>query len=61
MQIEKSIDCVLGIRTRGRSMVGADETTELGIVALQKGYLELHFNKIMQKLNLSTYLVYEIN
>ena len=27
--IEKSIDCVLGIRTRGRRMVGADETTEL--------------------------------
>ena len=28
-QIEKSIDGVLGIRTRGRRMVGADETTEL--------------------------------
>ena len=28
-QIEKSIDDVLGIRTRGRRMVGADETTEL--------------------------------
>ena len=27
--IEKSIDGVLGIRTRGRRMVGADETTEL--------------------------------
>ena len=29
LQIEKSIDGVLGIRTRGRRMEGADETTEL--------------------------------
>ena len=29
IQIEKSIDDVLGIRTRGRRMVGVDETTEL--------------------------------
>ena len=29
LQIEKSIDGVLGIRTRGRRIVGADETTEL--------------------------------
>ena len=29
IQIEKSIDGVLGIRTRGRRMVGADETMEL--------------------------------
>ena len=29
IQIEKSEDGVLGIRTRGRMMVGADETTEL--------------------------------
>ena len=29
IQIEKSIDGVLGIQTRGRWMVGADETTEL--------------------------------
>ena len=28
-QIEKSIDDVLGIRTRGRRMVGIDETMEL--------------------------------
>ena len=27
--IEKSVDGVLGIRTRGRGMVGADKTTEL--------------------------------
>ena len=29
IQIEKSIDGVLGIRTWGHMMVGADETTEL--------------------------------
>ena len=29
IQIEKSIDHVLGIQTRGHRMVGADETTEL--------------------------------
>ena len=29
IQIEKSIDGVLGIRTQGRRMEGADETTEL--------------------------------
>ena len=29
LQIEKSLDGVLGIWTRGRRMVGADETTEL--------------------------------
>ena len=29
IQIEKSIDGVLGIQTRGRRMVGTDKTTEL--------------------------------
>ena len=29
IQIEKSLDGVLRIRTQGRRMVGADETTEL--------------------------------
>ena len=29
IQIEKSVDGVLGIRTRGRRMVGAHKTTEL--------------------------------
>ena len=29
LQIEKSIDGVLGIRTRGHTMVGTEETTEL--------------------------------
>ena len=28
-QIEKSVDGVLGIRSRGRSLVGVDKTTEL--------------------------------
>ena len=28
-QIEKSVDCVLGIQTRGRMMVGTNETMEL--------------------------------
>ena len=30
IQIEKSLDGGFGIQTRGRKMVGADETTELG-------------------------------
>ena len=30
IQIEKSLDGVLWIRTQGRRMVGADVTTELG-------------------------------
>ena len=29
IQIEKSVDGVLGIQTRGRRMVGADKITEL--------------------------------
>ena len=29
IQIEKSVDGVLGTQTRGRRMVGADETTEI--------------------------------
>ena len=29
IQIEKSVDGVFGIRTWGRRMIGADETTEL--------------------------------
>ena len=29
IQIEKSVDGVLGIQTQGRRMVGADKTTEL--------------------------------
>ena len=32
IQIEKNVDGVLGIRTRGRMMEGADDTTELFIV-----------------------------
>ena len=51
IQIEKSEDCVLGIRTRGRRMVSADESMELwwqsklGIV--YSTYLELgHFKEL---------------
>ena len=36
IQIEKSVDGVLGIRTRGRRMVGADESTELTYVMLTR-------------------------
>ena len=36
IQIEKSIDGVLVIRTRGRRIVGADETTELPMAAEHK-------------------------
>ena len=35
--IEKSIDGVLGIRTLGRRMVGADETTELWRPPIEQG------------------------
>ena len=48
IQIEKSIDGVLGIQTRGRRMVGTDETTELwrpprSTFALPKfGLLKMH-------------------
>ena len=34
IQIEKSVDGVLGIQTWGRRMVGADETTELDLPTL---------------------------
>ena len=40
IQIEKSVDGVLGIRTRGRRMVGADETTELW----RPPYLNLYYS-----------------
>ena len=42
IQIEKSVDGVLGIRTRGRKMVGADETTELWhrISSLRRNFLQ---------------------
>ena len=35
IQIEKSLDGVLGIQTRGRRMVGADETTDGAMAATQ--------------------------
>ena len=55
--IEKSVDGVLGIRTRGRRMVGADETTELWrppmfvgsvIITLQPLKNQSHVNKIVR-------------
>ena len=39
IQIEKSVDGVLGIRTQGLRMVGADETTELWRPPLRKTFL----------------------
>ena len=47
IQIEKSVDGVLGILTRGRRMVGADKTTELWqqriVLLLSKNYsLQVH-------------------
>ena len=42
IQIEKSIDGVLGIWTRGHGMVGADETTELyfSVFIIQSNYIK---------------------
>ena len=37
IQIEKSVVGVLGIRTLGRRMVGADETTELWRPPIEQG------------------------
>ena len=46
-KLEKSIEGVLGIRTRGHRMVGADETTELwrppSFILLQKSYNPFSF------------------
>ena len=46
MQIEKSLDGVLGIRTWGHRMVGADETTELWrpLCLLTSNKLKLHWS-----------------
>ena len=48
-QIEKSIDGVLGIRTRGRRMVGADETTELWRPPTNSVSIELNKSGEMMK------------
>ena len=40
LQIEKSVDVVLGIRTRGRRMEGVDETTELWRPPIHKQILK---------------------
>ena len=42
-KLKKSVDGVLGIRTRGRRMVGADETTELWRLPSRSQSL-LHFS-----------------
>ena len=46
LQIEKSIDGVLGIRTRGHRMVGADETTELWRPPALHSYLRFQQHEI---------------
>ena len=52
IQIEKSVDGVLGIRTRGRRMVGADKTTELWrprkyFIELDRGMNELGIKHVL--------------
>ena len=68
IQIEKSIDGLLGIRTRGRRMVGADKTTELwrppyfrpSFFLALKYILYVHVAYIqMSSLSLSDYLPYD--
>ena len=46
LQIAKSIDGVLGIRTRGRIMVGADKTLELWRPPLGKLIAATGFEKL---------------
>ena len=42
-QIEKSIDGVLGIRTRGRRMIGADDTMDIRkLFIVQNFYLTVN-------------------
>ena len=59
---KKSIDGVLGIRTRGRRMVGADETTELWLFGLHfsqsknSRLLNLHF-QVHHKHTVMLYLI----
>ena len=55
IQIGKSIDGVLGILTRGRRMVGADETTELWqppdcnlIVRLANSVLKINTKEVFE-------------
>ena len=50
IQIEKSIDGVLGIRTRGRRMVGTDKTTELWRPPFVNQYLQINFTPLILKI-----------
>ena len=52
IQIEKSVDGVLGIQTRGRRMVGADETME---VWRPPNYLDV-ISTVVSPRNLNIYL-----
>ena len=49
IQIEKSIDGELGIQTWGRRMVGANETTELGMAGPQFWSDNFFFNIEIEK------------
>ena len=59
IQIEKRVDGVLGIRTRGRRMVDADETTELWRPPEVDLYLVQLLNKNHKIINLCA-AIYEI-
>ena len=47
IQIEKSVDGVLGIQTQGRRMVGADKTMELWRPPYPKSLLMIYFSKML--------------
>ena len=57
IKIEKSIDGVLGIRTWGHRMVGADETTEIWRSVKLVSYLS-NFTFHITPLNLPYYLLH---
>ena len=57
IQIEKSIDGVLGIQTRGRQIVGSDETTELWRSPQKTSYFLFDF-KWYTKVHRSNYVKY---
>ena len=49
IQIEKSVEGVLGIQTRGRRMVGADETTELWRPLINNRFTYLVESKLVKQ------------
>ena len=64
IQIEISVDGVLGIRTRGRRMVGADETTELWrppkkCNSYQAIQMMLNFDKVFSPIQLSSLFIFK--